>query len=171
MFVVKRDGHSEPVSFDKITARIAALCKGLDPQVDSITIAQKVVSGVYPGVTTAQLDELAAETAASCSTQHPDFSKLAARISVSNHHKLTNQSFCENVVKFYHHKHPKTGLDAPLVSEELFKICEENKTLIDSVFDYERDYYFDYFGFRTMEKVNPCLLPMTEFPPLIFAYI
>jgi hypothetical protein len=155
MFVVKRDGHSEPVSFDKITARIAALCKGLDPQVDAITIAQKVVSGVYPGVTTAQLDELAAETAASCSTQHPDFSKLAARISVSNHHKLTNQSFCENVVKFYHHKHPKTGLDAPLVSEELFRICEDNKTLIDSVLDYERDYYFDYFGFRTMEKVSP----------------
>lgn len=152
MFVIKRDGHQEPVSFDKITARIITLCKGLDPQVDPIQIAQKVVSGVYPGVTTSQLDELAAETAASCATQHPDFSKLAARISVSNHHKLTSPSFSEIVHKFYHHKHPKTGLDAPLVSEELFRMCQVHGAEIDAKLDYERDYLFDYFGFRTMEK-------------------
>jgi ribonucleotide reductase alpha subunit len=152
MFVIKRDGHSEPVSFDKITTRIVNLCSGLDAIVDPIVVAQKVVSGVYPGVTTAQLDELAAETAASCSTQHPDFSRLAARISVSNHHKNTKASFCENIVRFFHHKHPKTGLDAPLVSEELFNICMANKEVIDARLNYERDYLFDYFGFKTLEK-------------------
>eukprot|EP01036_Dinobryon_divergens_P040539 gene40539-53613_t len=114
MYVKKRNGQSEVVHFDKITKRIQNLCDGLDPLVDSVIIAQKVIQGLYAGVTTSELDELASETAASCATQHPDFSKLAARISVSNMHKNTNPSFSHNVNLFHNHIHPKTKQPSPL---------------------------------------------------------
>jgi len=121
MFVLKRDGRRENVSFDKITSRIAKLCYGLDPvHVDSTVISQKVIQGVYPGVTTTELDELAAQTAASCATRHPDFSTLAARISVSNLHKQTSKVFSEVVEVLHKHIHPKTKQPAPLVSDALY---------------------------------------------------
>lgn len=152
MFVKKRNGKSEMVSFDKITQRIRYLCNELDPVVDPVVIAQKVVQGVYPGVMTSELDELAAETAASCSTQHPHFAILASRISVSNHHKNTEEDFLKNIKAFYHHVHPVTGIDAPLISEEIYNIVMENAELIQSKLNYERDFNYDYFGFKTLEK-------------------
>lgn len=122
MYVVKRDGKREVVHFDKITSRINKLCYGLDPNhVDATIISQKVVPGLYPGVTTIELDELAAQTAASCATRHPDFSTLAARISVSNLHKQTSKVFSEVVEVLHKHVHPKTGQPSPLVSDELYE--------------------------------------------------
>jgi hypothetical protein len=121
MFVLKRDGRKEAVHFDKITSRISRLCYGLDPiHVDAAIISQKVVQGVYPGVTTIELDELAAQTAASLATRHPDFSTLAARISVSNLHKQTSKVFSDVVEVLRNNVHPKTGQAAPLVSEQLY---------------------------------------------------
>ena len=128
MFVIKRDGKKEIVHFDKITSRINKLCYGLDAiHVDAVIISQKVIQGVYPGVTTVELDELAAQTAASCATRHPDFSTLAARISVSNLHKQTSKVFSEVVEILHNHVHPKTGQASPLVSEEVFEIVMEVK--------------------------------------------
>ena len=121
MYVLKRDGRRENVHFDKITSRIHKLCYGLDPMhVDATIISQKVVPGLYPGVSTIELDELAAQTAASCATHHPDFSTLAARISVSNLHKQTSKVFSDVVEVLRNHVHPKTGQPAPLVSEDLY---------------------------------------------------
>jgi hypothetical protein len=121
MYVIKRDGRRENVHFDKITSRIHKLCYGLDSaHVDAAIISQKVVPGLYPGVTTVELDELAAQTAASCATHHPDFSTLAARISVSNLHKQTSKIFSDVVEILRNHTHPKTGQPAPLVSEALY---------------------------------------------------
>lgn len=152
-FVVKRSGKKESVHFDKITSRVSKLCYGLNNKfVDPVIISQKVIQGVYPGVTTVELDNLAAETAASLATQHPDFSILAARISVSNLHKQTKKLFSEVAFDFYHYIHPKTGEPAPLLSEEVYKVVEENKDLIDSRIIHDRDFDYDYFGFKTLEK-------------------
>lgn len=153
MFVVKRDGRQETVHFDKITSRINKLCYGLDPvHVDAAIISQKVVPGLYPGVTTVELDELAAQTAASCATRHPDFSTLAARISVSNLHKQTSKSFSDVVEVLYYHVHPKTGEASPLVSKKLHEIVQENKERLNSAIIYDRDYSYDYFGFKTLTR-------------------
>jgi ribonucleoside-diphosphate reductase alpha subunit len=153
MYVLKRDGRKEPVLFDKITARIEKLCYGLDENfIEPILISQKVVQGVYPGVTTSELDELAAETAAYMSTQHPDFSKLAARISMSNLHKSTSDSFMETIEKLHKYVHPRTGLNAPLISDEVHAIVKANITEIEATIDYKRDFDFDYFGFKTLER-------------------
>jgi len=153
MFVMKRNGKRESVHFDKITSRIAKLCYGLNPNfVDPVRISQKVIQGVYPGVTTTELDELAAQTAAYNATQHPDFSILAARISVSNLHKMTTKSFSENVQKFRDYVHPKTGEPAPLVSEKLYEIVKKHGDVLDSAVIHDRDFEYDYFGFKTLEK-------------------
>ena len=153
MYVVKRDGRKEPVQFDKITARIEKLCYGLDENfIEPILIAQKVVKEVYNGVTTSELDELAAETAAYKSTQHPDFSKLAARISMSNLHKSTSDSFMGTVEKLHKYVHPRTGLNAPLVSDEVYNIIKANITELEATIDYKRDFGYDYFGFKTLER-------------------
>lgn len=126
MYVVKRDGRRENVHFDKVTSRIAKLCYGLDPQhVDATIITQKVIQGIYPGVTTIELDELAAQTSASLATRHPDFSTLAARISVSNLHKQTSKVFSDVVEILYANVHPKTNTAAALVSDALVKIVRE----------------------------------------------
>lgn len=123
MYVIKRDGKREKVHFDKITSRINKLCYGLDPiHVDAAIISQKVVPGLYPGVTTIELDELAAQTAASCATRHPDFSTLAARISVSNLHKQTSKVFSDVVEILHNNVHPKTKQLSPLVSDQLYDI-------------------------------------------------
>lgn len=126
MFVVKRDGRKEVVHFDKITSRINKLCYGLDPvHVDATLISQKVIQGVYPGVTTVELDELAAQTAASLATKHPDFSTLAARISVSNLHKQTSKVFSEVIEILHNNIHPKTGVAAPLVCDAVYQFVME----------------------------------------------
>lgn len=153
MYVIKRDGRRENVHFDKITSRINKLCYGLDPvHVDATIISQKVVPGLYPGVTTIELDELAAQTAASCATRHPDFSTLAARISVSNLHKQTSKVFSDVIEVLRNNIHPKTGQPAPLVSEALFNTVMKNKELLNSAIIYDRDYSYDYFGFKTLER-------------------
>jgi len=153
MYVIKRDGKKEEVKFDKITARIKKLCWGLDPTyVDAVRISQKVVMGVYPGVTTEELDHLAAETAAYSATEHPDMSKLAARIEISNLHKLTNKSFSKTVELLKNYIEPKTGLPAPMIAEDVYKIIMDNKEALDSAIIHDRDYLFDYFGFKTLER-------------------
>uniref|UniRef100_A0A7S3Q061 Ribonucleoside-diphosphate reductase n=1 Tax=Chaetoceros debilis TaxID=122233 RepID=A0A7S3Q061_9STRA len=153
MYVIKRNGNRASVSFDKITSRITKLCYGLDPKfVDPVVIAQKVISGVYPGVSTVELDELAAQTAASFATQHPDCSILAARISVSNLHKMTNKSFSETVTALYNYHHPVTGAPAALISEQVYKVVSEHKQALDAALIHDRDFEFDYFGFKTLEK-------------------
>jgi ribonucleoside-diphosphate reductase subunit M1 len=126
MYVIKRDGRKEIVHFDKITSRIHKLCYGLDPaHVDAVIISQKVIPGLYPGVSTIELDELAAQTAASLATRHPDFSTLAARISVSNLHKQTSKVFSDVVEVLYNNVHPKTGEASPLVSKDLYEVVME----------------------------------------------
>jgi ribonucleoside-diphosphate reductase subunit M1 len=154
MFVIKRDGKKEVVHFDKITSRINKMCYGLDPNyVDAVIISQKVVQGVYPGVTTKELDELAAETAASCATKHPDFSTLAARISISNLHKQTHKLFSDVIGVLYGNIHSRTGeYSSPLISDDLYRIVMKNKDMLNSAIIYDRDYNYDYFGFKTLEK-------------------
>lgn len=149
----KRDGREEVVKFDKITARISKLCYGLNPEyVDPVIISQKVVAGVYPGVTTSELDELAAETAASQSTQHPDFSTLAARISISNLHKNTLKVFSDNIEIFHKNRHPKTNKPAPLIADDVYEIVMKNKEKLNSAIVYDRDFEYDYFGVKTLER-------------------
>jgi len=153
MYVFKRDGRRQAVHFDKITTRIKKLCYGLNDEfVEPILIAKKVVEGVYKGVTTSELDELAAQTAAYQSTKHPDFSILAARISVSNLHKETIKTFSDVIENFHKYIHPKTGQPAPLISDEVYKIVQKHKDALDSAIVYDRDFGFDYFGFKTLEK-------------------
>lgn len=152
MFVLKRDGRKEAVSFDKILRRISVLCEGLDSRyVEPVVIAQKVVQGLYDGVSTTELDNLAAETAAAMVTTHPDFGRLAARISISNLHKNTIDSFSDNIVAMYNYIDPKVG-KAQLISDEVYAIIMDNKERLDAAIDYERDYFFDFFGFKTLER-------------------
>ena len=162
MYVVKRDGQKEEVAFDKITRRIRALCDDLNSDyVDPVKVTQKVVEGVYPGVTTSDLDTLAAETCAYMSQFHPDFSVLAARIAVSNLHKNTESNFVQ-VIKHLHSVKDKAGRPAPLVSDELAEIAEKFGGKINSAMVYERDYRFDYFGFKTLERSYLLRDPQTK---------
>lgn len=153
MYVIKRDGRQEHVQFDKITARINKLSYGLNPDFcDPVLVAQKVAAGVYRGVTTSELDELAAETAASLTSTHPDYALLAARIAVSNLHKNTLKSFSETVKLMYSHTNLKTGDPAPLVADDVYKIIMENAERLNSEIIYDRDFDYDYFGFKTLER-------------------
>ena len=153
MQVVKRSGKREDVSFDKITARIKKLCYGLDSRhIEPIEIGKKVIQGLFDGVTTSQLDDLAAETAASLTTNHPDYAKLAARIAISNLHKNSKKSFSATMKDLYEYIDPKTGEKAGLIAESLMKIIKKNKEVIDSAIIYDRDFTFDYFGFKTLER-------------------
>ncbi|MEO9893716.1 ribonucleoside-diphosphate reductase subunit alpha [Aurantibacter sp.] len=152
MFVLKRDGKREPMMFDKITARVRKLCYGLNERVDPIKVSMRVIEGLYDGVTTSELDNLAAEIAATMTTTHPDFAKLAARISVSNLHKNTKKSFSETMEDLYKYVNPRTGKKAPLVSDEVFKVIAENSERLDSTIIYNRDFGYDYFGFKTLER-------------------
>ncbi|MEM7551693.1 MAG: ribonucleoside-diphosphate reductase subunit alpha [Bacteroidota bacterium] len=153
MLVVKRDGRRESVKFDKITARIEKLCYGLDSNyVSPIDIAKKVINGIYDGVTTVELDNLAAETCATMTTKHPDYALLAARIAISNLHKVTSKSFSNTMKRLYTYVDPKTGENAPLVSKEAYKVIKENAALLDSSIIYDRDYSYDFFGFKTLER-------------------
>lgn len=153
MQVIKRNGRKEEVSFDKITARIKKLVYGLDPNhIDYIEICKKVIQGLYDGVTTTELDNLAAETTASMATQHPDYNILAARISVSNLHKSTSKSFSTTIKKLYDYIDPKTNQRANLISDETYEIIQANKSVLNSAIVYDRDFSFDYFGFKTLER-------------------
>lgn len=153
MYVIKRDGRRESVKFDKITARIEKLCYGLDAAfVQPIEVAKKVVSGIYDGVTTAELDTLAAETAASMTTKHPDYALLAARIAISNLHKNTQKSFSATMKMLYTYIDPKTGENAALISKSVYDIIRKHAALLDSTIIYDRDYGYDYFGYKTLEK-------------------
>jgi len=152
MYVVKRDGHKEPVMFDKITARVRKLCYSLNDLVDPVKVSMRVIEGLYDGVTTSELDNLAAEIAATMTTTHPDYAKLAARISVSNLHKNTKKSFSETMSDLYSYINPRTGKNAPLLSDEVYKVIEKNAELLDSTIIYNRDFSYDYFGFKTLER-------------------
>ena len=152
MFVTKRDGRKEPVMFDKITARIKKLCYELNDLVDPVKVAMRVIEGLYDGVTTTELDNLAAETAATMTTTHPDYAKLAARISVSNLHKNTKKSFSETMTDLYTYVNPRTNKKAPLLSDEVYKVIMDNADLLDSSIIYNRDFGYDYFGFKTLER-------------------
>lgn len=153
MLVIKRDGRRESVKFDKITARIEKLCYGLDPNfINPIDVAKKVIDGIYDGVTTVELDNLAAETAASLTTKHPDYAILAARIAISNLHKITSKSFSNTMKRLYTYVDPKTGENASLISKEVYEAIRNNASLLDSSIIYDRDFTYDYFGFKTLEK-------------------
>ena len=152
MNVVKRDGRKEPIIFDKITARVRKLCYGLNDLVDPVRVAMRVIEGLYDGVTTSELDNLAAEIAATMTTTHPDYAQLAARISVSNLHKNTKKSFSETMKDLYEYVNPRTGKKAPLLSDEVYKVIQKNAELLDSSIIYNRDFGYDFFGFKTLER-------------------
>ena len=152
MYVVKRDGRKEPVMFDKITARVKKLCYGLNELVDPVKVAMRVIEGLYDNVSTSELDNLAAEIAATMTTAHPDYAKLAARISVSNLHKNTKKTFSEVMTDLYEYINPRTGESAPLISDEIYEVIKENSEKLDSTIIYNRDFGYDYFGFKTLER-------------------
>lgn len=153
MFVIKRDGRKQEVKFDKITARIQKLCYGLDStHVDPVSVAAKVIEGIYDGVTTSELDNLAAEVAAMLTSNHPDYALLASRIAISNLHKSTNKSFSKTINELYHYVDCKTGKDAPLISEEVYQIVQEHAEILNASIIYDRDFGYDYFGFKTLER-------------------
>ncbi|MEC9159608.1 MAG: ribonucleoside-diphosphate reductase subunit alpha [Bacteroidota bacterium] len=152
MYVVKRDGRRESVKFDKITARIKKLCYGLNPLVTPEKVAMKVIEGLYDGVTTSELDNLAAEVAATNTITHPDYALLASRIAVSNLHKNTKKSFSETVTDLYEYIDPKTNEKAPLISDEVYDVIMKNADVFDSTIIYDRDFRYDFFGFKTLER-------------------
>ncbi len=153
MYVYKRDGRKESVKFDKITARIQKLCYSLNPEhVDPVPVAQKVIEGVYDGVTTTELDNLAAEIAASLTTRHPDYALLASRIAISNLHKNTKKSFSETMKDLYEYVDTKNGKSASLLAEDVYEVIRSNADILDSTIIYDRDFGYDYFGFKTLEK-------------------
>ena len=152
MYVVKRDGRREQVQFDKITARVKKLCYGLHPKVDPVSVAMRVIEGVYDGVTTSELDNLAAEVAATNAVNHPDYAKLASRIAVSNLHKTTHKSFTEVMRNLHTYTDPVTGAPAALIADDVMEIIEANAETLDSAIIYDRDFSYDYFGFKTLER-------------------
>lgn len=153
MLVVKRDGRRESVKFDKITARIEKLCYGLDTNhVNPVDVAKKVIEGLYDGVSTQDLDNLASEICATMAVHHPDYAILAARIAISNLHKLTSDSFSNTMKRLYTYVDPRTGENAPLLSKEAYKVIRENAALLDRTVDYSRDFTYDFFGFKTLER-------------------
>ena len=150
MKVVKRDGKSEDVSFDKVLQRIRKAAKGL--QVNPDALAQQVLGQIIDGVHTSELDELTAQLAASLCTNHPDYGTLAARIAISNHHKETSQSFTDVIERLAKQKMPKTGEVTSNIHPDLLEVVRKHGPVIDARINYDRDYFFDYFGFKTLEK-------------------
>lgn len=153
MQVITRSGTRETIRFDKITDRIENLCFDLNrDHIHPDKIAQKVIEGIYDGITTQDLDQLAAETAAYLATTHPDYVRLAGRVAVANLHRMTKESFSETIDKMFHYINPETNLPAPLVGKELYKVVKKYGKAIDKYLKPERDYNYDYFGFKTLEK-------------------
>ncbi len=152
MYVVKRNGRKEQIMFDKITARVRKLCYGLNELVDPLKVTMRVIEGLYDGVTTSELDNLAAEIAATMTTAHPDYARLAARISVSNLHKNTKKTFSDVMEDLHKYVNPRTGKDAPLLADDVYEVIMANKERLDSTIIYNRDFGYDYFGFKTLER-------------------
>ena len=152
MYVVKRDAKKETVKFDKITARIVKMCYGLDSLVSPEAVAMKVIEGIYDGVTTIDLDNLAAEVAAAKTIDHPDYALLASRIAVSNLHKETKKTFSEVMHDLYTYIDPKTNQPASLLADDVYQIVMDNKELLDSSIIYDRDFRYEYFGFKTLTR-------------------
>jgi ribonucleoside-diphosphate reductase alpha chain len=152
MYVIKRDGRKEAVKFDKITARIVKMCYGLDPLVSPEMIAMKVIEGLYDGVKTTDLDNLAAEVAASKTLDHPDYALLASRIAVSNMHKNTKKVFSEVIEDLYNYIDPKSNQRASMIADDVYEVVQKNKSFLDSNVIYDRDFRYDYFGFKTLER-------------------
>ena len=153
MFVVKRDGSREAVRFDKISNRVRKVTYGLNQDfVDALEISQKVIGGIYDGISTWELDNLAAETAASLIPKHPDYSILASRIAVSRLHKTTKKKFSETIQDLYSYIDPETGKEAALISDETYEVVMKHKDKLDSAVIHDRDFNFEYFGFKTLEK-------------------
>ena len=152
MFVIKRNGKKESVKFDKVTARLEKLSYSLSPMVNVIDVAKKTIEGIYEGVPTTELDNLAAETAASLTITHPDYAILASRIAVSNLHKNTTKSFSVTMRNLHQYTDKITGKLMPLIADDVMAIIEEHAELLDSSIIYDRDFGFEYFGFKTLEK-------------------
>lgn len=152
MYVIKRNGTKEPVMFDKITDRIKKLCYGLNDLVDPVKVAMRVIEGLYDGVATSELDNLAAETAAAMTISHPDYAQLAARIAISNLHSNTKKSFSETMADMYNYVNPRTNQESPLLSDEVYEVIQKNAVFLDSHVLYNRDFNYDYFGFKTLER-------------------
>ncbi len=152
MRIIKRDGSSEEVSFDKVLNRIRKASEGLD--VNAPLIAQRTLTRIYDGVKTSELDELAAQLAISLTTTNPDYATLASRIIISNHHKNTPTKFTEVIKILSNQTIAKTGDKVSYISDELINICDKYGDLIDNKLDFERDYLFDYFGFKTLERLQ-----------------
>ena len=152
MYVVKRDEKKEAVKFDKITARIIKMCYGLDPLVSPESVAMKVIEWIYDGVSTSDLDNLAAEVAAAKTIDHPDYALLASRIAVSNLHKETKKTFSEVMSDLYYYIDPQTNQKASLLADDVFNIIQEHKETLDSSIIYDRDFRYDYFGFKTLTR-------------------
>lgn len=152
MYVIKRDGRKEAVKFDKITARIMKMCYGLDPLVSPEAVAMKVIEGIYDGVSTTDLDNLAAEVAAARTIDHPDYALLASRIAVSNLHKETKKLFSDVIEDLYQYIDPKTGQNASLIAEDVYNTIMDNREVLDSSIIYDRDFRYDYFGFKTLTR-------------------
>ena len=141
LFVLKRDGRKEEVHFDKITSRIQKLCYGLNMDfVDPVAITLKVINGLYCGVTTQELDNLAAETAATLTTNHGDYAILAARIAVSNLHKETKKVFSEVITDLHKFVNKETGRPSPMISEFHFNVVQKNAERLNSAIIYDRDF-------------------------------
>lgn len=151
-YVIKRNGKKESIKFDKVTARLEKLSYSLSPLVNVLEVAKKVIEGIYDGVHTTELDNLAAETAASLATKHPDYALLASRIAVSNLHKNTVKSFSETMRRLYTYTDKTTGKKVPMIADDVMQVIEEHAELLDSTIIYDRDFAFDYFGFKTLEK-------------------
>ncbi|KAF6036538.1 RRM1 [Bugula neritina] len=153
MYVTKRDGRHENVMFDKITSRVSKLCYGLNLDfVDPAQVTMKVINGLYPGVSTIELDNLAAEICATMATKHPDFAVLAARIAISNLHKETHKVFSDVMENLYNWVNPKTGKRSPMISDKTMAIIRTNADRLNSAIIYDRDFGYNYFGFKTLER-------------------
>jgi ribonucleoside-diphosphate reductase alpha chain len=140
------------VKFDKITARVKKLCYGLDPIVDATQVTLKVIDGIYDGVTTTELDNLTAEVAATMTVRHPDYAQLASRIAVSNLHKNTKKSFSETMKDLYEVHRPEDREHAALLADDVHELIQKNAETLDSAIIYDRDFRYDYFGFKTLER-------------------
>lgn len=153
MKVKKRDGSLEEMRYDKITRRISVFCEDLNMEyIDPTYVTLKVTQGIYDGISTKELDVLAAETAASMTTVHPDYAKLAGRLAVSNLHKTTPKKFSQSIKELYSFVEPKTGKESSLISDEVYRFVIENRDVLDGAIDLSRDFNFEYFGFKTLER-------------------
>ena len=153
MQVVNRKGEREDVRFDAILEKLTVLSEGLNSKwVDPGHVTKLTIEGLYDGVTTRELDQLAAETAASLASQHPEYSRLAARICVDDLHRATKETFTDVITDLREYIDPESGKHAPLISEEVFDVIMEHADVLNNHIDYSRDNNYDYFGFKTLER-------------------